>query len=236
MALTRPRKSTAGFTLLEVMIALGILAVALMAIGDLNGGAIRMHAYSKRLTIAVQLARGKMLDVQQMLKKDGLSDYSKEYHGDFEEEGWPEFKWRAQVIKPDFSVDPTTAMNKLSGGLGIDPAAQGGILGQLGGAAGATGATGGSSPLPGGAGGAAGAGGLGGPMAGLMDGQLKAISETIKSSVRELKLTVSWKNGTQEDSFDVVEHIVVMPTLATTPPTTPGQPGMPPGMPPNVVH
>jgi general secretion pathway protein I len=200
------RRLLAGFTLLEVMISLGILAVALMAIGDLNGGAVRMHAYSKRLTVAVQLARGKLLDVQELLRKDGLSDFSKEYHGTFEDEGWPEFKWRAQVIKPDFDVDPMTAIDRLGGSLGLDsmPGGVSGALGNLGGAI---------PGMPAGGGGGAAGGALSalGPMAGLVDAQVKQFSETIKNSVRELKLTVSWKAGSTEESFDVVEHIVVMP-------------------------
>jgi general secretion pathway protein I len=209
------RWMSAGFTLLEVMISLGILAVALMAIGDLNGGAVRMHAYAKKLTVAVQLARGKMLDVQEQLRKDGLSDYSKEYHGTFEDEGWPEFKWKAQVIKPDFDVDPTTAINRLGGGLGLD-SAPGGIGGALSGLTGGGGLPGGASSglsgIPSGpTGGAGGALGALGPMSGLVDAQVKQFSELIKNSVRELKLTVSWKAGSVEESFDVVEHIVVLP-------------------------
>lgn len=197
----------AGFTLLEVMVSLGILAVALMAIGDLNGGAVRMHAYGKRLTVAVQLARGKMLDVQQQLRKDGLSDFSKEYHGTFEDEGWPGYKWRAQVIKPDFDVDPSSALERVGSGLGLDQAA-GGIGGALSSLTGGGGSSG-SAPTP-----AGGALSALGPMAGLVDAQVKQFSETIKGSVRELKLTVSWKSGAKEESFDVVEHIVVLPESA----------------------
>ena len=44
-----------GFTLLEVMISLGILAVGLVAISDLNGGAVQMHAYSRKATVATLL-------------------------------------------------------------------------------------------------------------------------------------------------------------------------------------
>ena len=43
------RPSRSGFTLLEVMISLAILAVSLVAISGLTGGAIAMEAYSRRL-------------------------------------------------------------------------------------------------------------------------------------------------------------------------------------------
>ena len=47
-----------GFTLLEVMISLAILAVALVAISGLNGGSVQMHAYSRRATEATEVSRG----------------------------------------------------------------------------------------------------------------------------------------------------------------------------------
>jgi general secretion pathway protein I len=205
-----------AFTLLEVMVSLGILAVALVAIGDLNGGAVRMHAYATRLTVAVQLSRGKMLDVEQQLHKDGLSDYSKEYHGDFEEEGWPNYKWRAKVIKPDFEADSNKLVDKLAGGLGLNTTDIASVAGSLGGGSGSSSSRSSSSSTSGSAGGAMGGivGQLG-PFGGLMDAQFKQIGELIKNSVREIKLTVSWKSGSQEESFDVVQHIVVLPEQKT---------------------
>ena len=93
-------KLRSGLTMLGIVF--GVFSViAMLAIGDMNGGAVRMHAYAQHLTIATQLARGKMLDIQQILRKDGLSDFSKEYHGTFEDEGEPTYKWRALVIKPE---------------------------------------------------------------------------------------------------------------------------------------
>src|SRR5207237_5110770 len=47
-----------GFTLLEVMISLAILAIALVAISGLNGGAVAMHAYGRRATEATRPLRG----------------------------------------------------------------------------------------------------------------------------------------------------------------------------------
>jgi len=212
-----------GFTLLEVMVSLGILAVSLMAIGDLNGGAVRMHAYATRLTVAVQLARAKLIDIEYILRKDGLSDYSKEYHGDFEEEGWSEYKWRARVIKPDFDLKGDKAFSGLASGLGLGSADVGSMMSGLGGGSSGSssglggalgGAMGGLGGLLGGSSGAAGgSSGLSalGPMGGLIDGQLKTFTEQIKSTVREIKITVSWKAGSEEESFDVVEHLVIMP-------------------------
>jgi general secretion pathway protein I len=200
--------SSRGFTLLEVMVSIGILGVALLAIGDINGGAVRMHAYGKRLTVATQLARGKMLDIQQMLRKDGLSDFSREYHGDFEKDGEPTYKWRAMVVKPEFDVDPQSLISMASSGLG------------LGGDASSPGAQTVTNPLA-----------SGGMLNGLLDGQIKGMSEAVKQSVREVKLTVSWKGGRgEEETFDLVEHLVILPNAmqnaaANATPMTPGAPG-----------
>lgn len=166
------------------MVSLGILAVALLAIGDINGGAVRMHAYARQLTVAVQLARGKMLDVQQLLQEEGLSDYSKEYKGDFSDEGFREFRWVAQVIKPELEIDATRLLEMASSAL-MPPARPGEPVMD--------------NPL------------TSGPLAGLAATQLQQVIETIKTSVREVKLTIHWKNGRREESFDLVEHLVILP-------------------------
>lgn len=219
-SLRRPpgrRTGARGFTLLEVMVSLGILAIALLALGDLNGGAARMHAYATQLTVAVQLARGKMLDIQQQLIKDGLSDYSKSYKGNFEDEGWPEYSWKAQVIKPDFNLDGNKALSSVGSGLGLNMGDISSMISNIpglgGGGAGASAAppAGGDTTTGGGA--PSVLSGLG-PLGGLLDGQVKQLSEQVKNSVREIKLTVSWKAGGHEESFDVVQHIVQMPDAA----------------------
>ena len=53
-----------GFTLLEVMVAMGILALALTAIVGINGGSISAHDYSKRVTVATMLARSVLDEVR----------------------------------------------------------------------------------------------------------------------------------------------------------------------------
>ena len=66
------RVRSAGFTLLEVVVAMAILCMSLMAIFNMNAGAIRMHTYTKRLTVATLLARSKMTDIEQQLYDKGF--------------------------------------------------------------------------------------------------------------------------------------------------------------------
>lgn len=88
-----------GFTLLEVMIALMILTLALTALLGHEGVAIQMSDYSNRVSQANLLAQGKMLDVQHKLVKDSMDIYDNCEEGDFRDEGFRRFKWKACAYK-----------------------------------------------------------------------------------------------------------------------------------------
>lgn len=198
------RSGRGGFTLLEVVIALAILGLALMAIFDLNAGAVASHGYTKRLTVASLLARSKMIDLEQQLYDDGLPTDDDEESGDFNEEGWPNFKWRARILVPKTDqVSPEQLIGSLLGvplGSGGEGDLLGGLLGGLGG--GAAAAAGGAVPGAG-----AGLAALG-PMAGMAQTQITQMMQQITDTVREVHLTVSWKDGNQVDSIDLVTHVI----------------------------
>ena len=220
-----------GFTLLEVMISLAILAVGLVAISSLNGGAVAMHAYGRRATQAALLLRGKMLDVEEELQKNGFSDFNDEKHGDFSDDAAPGYAWSAEILKPDVQLDPAQLLNLVGGGT------QGkGTQGQAGGGAGALAGMllggQGAASIPGGG---ASAALLAGPLGGMMQTQAKTFIETLKKSVREIRLTVSWPDGKERRSVSASQIVVILPESVgqaqTTPPPAqvpqPGQPGNP---------
>ena len=89
-----------GFTLLEVIIALAILGTSLMAIFEVSSQAIYAHVYAKKLTVATLLARSKMIDLEQEMYDKGFQLDDDEQAGDFSEEGWSSFKWRAKIVAP----------------------------------------------------------------------------------------------------------------------------------------
>lgn len=219
-----------GFTLLEVMIALAILGMSLMAIFRLNAGAVAMHAYTKRLTVASMLARGKMVDLEQELYQEGFEVDDQEVSGDFKEEGWNAFQWRARIIMPDTSeTSPEQFMGALFnlpiGGSSDDPLA--GLAGMLGG--GAAGAEGATNPnLPPGA--TQGLSPLAGIASGLLTTQFTQMMGQISEQVREIHLTVSWKDGTQVESLDLVTHVVQQGTGGDRNGAS-GAGGIPPGLP-----
>jgi general secretion pathway protein I len=235
------------------MVAMAILGLALMAIFDLNAGAVASHGYTKRLTVATLLARSKMTDLEQELMDEGFPLDDKEMNGDFSEEGWESFKWRAKVIAPKTSgVSPEQLMGALfnipmGGG---EEGASGDPLSALAQMMGGSSGQGGTGALPPGASPAGGLGALGGMASGMMQQQFNQMLQQISQSVREVHLTVSWKDGTLTESVDLVTHVVsagkgsdrnaqgnTLPRPPGTPgaPGTPGLPGggsLPPGMPP----
>ncbi len=209
-------KRRAGFTLLEVVVALSILGLALMAIYNLNAGAISMHAYVKKVTVASMLARSKMTDVEQELYDKGFSTDDEEKSGDFSDEGWSAFKWRATVAAPKTNgVSPEQLMaaifNLPLSGNSSD--LMGGLAALFGGGTSApkpeVAQSGSSAPTPSLAGGALAspAGALG---AGLIQTQFTQLVDQITKSVREVHLTVSWKEGKNIETLDLVTHVVSM--------------------------
>lgn len=57
---TRFVRNPGGFTLLEIMLALSILSIVLLALAGLAATAIRGNAFSDRLTTATTLAKDKL--------------------------------------------------------------------------------------------------------------------------------------------------------------------------------
>jgi type IV pilus assembly protein PilV len=62
----RLSKSTKGFTLIEVMIALVILATGLLALMTMQIVSIKANAFSSEMTYAAMLGQGRLEDVRNM--------------------------------------------------------------------------------------------------------------------------------------------------------------------------
>jgi general secretion pathway protein I len=212
---TTARRALRGFTLLEVMVALALLAAAFMALADLGGNALRNYGYARDLTTATLLARGKMAELEDKFEDEGFKDFDQEAEGDFADQGRPEYRWQAKVSKPTADLKGGGLMRLLEGAgvgggvlsaLGIAPTGEGGA-GAKSGASGsaATGAA------PGGGGGpTAGASPMAGEMTKVVQSQLTAFGEKLDQSVRELTLTVSWMDGRVPHDFSVSTHLVVV--------------------------
>ena len=126
-----------GFTLLEVVIAMAILAMALAALVGHEGIAIQMSAYSNRMSQAALLARAKMLDIEHRLHKDSMDALDVCDEGDFRDEGFRRFKWKACGYPLELAEGAGDQMVEqfmsLFSGMGMSIPGGGGGIGQGGG-------------------------------------------------------------------------------------------------------
>lgn len=92
-------RNRAGFTLLEVMIALVIIAFAFTGLLGLHARSIKMIAYDQNLTRATLLARELISQVQfQVSASAGLQDLG---NGQGTFDGYPGFRWEREVLATD---------------------------------------------------------------------------------------------------------------------------------------
>jgi general secretion pathway protein I len=92
MRMTVPRVYNAGFTLLEVMIAMAILAITLVAVYQSQSQSISMAGNSRFLTTASLLAQSRMVEI------DAAAG-----NGDFGED-FPDYRWQVEIGETEIDV------------------------------------------------------------------------------------------------------------------------------------
>jgi general secretion pathway protein I len=206
------REAARGFTLVEVMAALAILALGLTVLLQSTAKTVRAAEQSRMRGVAAALARGALWDVEEQLRKDGFQETDQSSEGDFEEQGWPQIKWKADVRRVELpSPEQLAAMAEQQAQQAAAAAAA-----QAGAGAGTGTGTGSAAPLMEGGGGLLGmlsmfGGGFtaedvaGGNF--LAGGGYTIIQDVFKVAIRKIVLTVSWKALGQEESFDVVYYV-----------------------------
>jgi len=93
----RPRRA-AGFTLLEVLVALAVIAFAFVGLLGLHARNIQAIARDQNLTRATLLARELISRVQFQVLSEGIQNLS-DGQGTFE--GYPGYRWEREVISTD---------------------------------------------------------------------------------------------------------------------------------------
>jgi general secretion pathway protein I len=209
-----------GFTLLEVLVALAVLAFGLMAVSDLAGTALAQHGYARDLTVATALARGKLAELEETYEDSGFKDFDETQEGDFGDQGHPEFAWQVEVKKPDTTLGPEQLLAILLGQSGADANTQELLQKLLGSPQAGGQASGPTSAM---------AGAPGGLLGGVLSAQLTAFGEQLKKAFRQVTLTVAWRDGRTRHQFDVTTHLVVL-----NPKAPGGARGASPDVPPNI--
>ncbi|MCG5054807.1 MAG: prepilin-type N-terminal cleavage/methylation domain-containing protein [Myxococcales bacterium] len=97
--------ASGGFSLLEVMVALAILAGALIILLRIVTGNVQNTNKAKLMTVATFLARAKIVEIEDRVLIEGFIDFDDERKGDFANEGYPEIAWDSIVERVRLPLD-----------------------------------------------------------------------------------------------------------------------------------
>lgn len=92
-----PSRDVAGFTLLEVLIAVAILAIMLTSLIGSQLNSIVATRYARDISIAALLAEWQIVELETQQRKTGFVNSDVELEGDFAEQGWEQFEWACTV-------------------------------------------------------------------------------------------------------------------------------------------
>lgn len=88
-----------GMTFLEVMIALAILALSLVALLQSQGASLNLGAKANAIDTATLLGQMKMEELQMELRKEGFDKLRDEDRGEFDREKFPKYSWEYKISK-----------------------------------------------------------------------------------------------------------------------------------------
>lgn len=194
--------SKVGFTLLEVMVALTILGMALVWLLKGQADSLARNVGARMRLQAIYLANYKILETEQLLRKEGFGTFEGENCGDFESdhlEGVETFRYCVSIEKielPDLSMftqqlaslgdsDATSAQDASTDGQ-LPPFVQD-ILSQL---------------IPGG--GDDVMSGLSSMMGNILTMAISTIQNVLEQAMRRVRVTVFWNVGKRQKSYELV--------------------------------
>ena len=206
--MTRATKRIAAFTLLEVMVAVGILAIGLTAIFSSEGQAIRVAHRARNMNIATLLARCKMEELEEQVIRDGMpavDDHGRDGCCEGAEVDHFSCEWNIErVVLPDEGEAYEDEEGESAGGGLLD-----GVVGDEGSQ---------TAALDGMLSGAGGMGGVGDAFTEMAIGiAFPVLKPAIEEQVRRASVTVQWKEGEREHSFDVIQFLVAEQPPAVDP-------------------
>jgi len=190
-------RSISAFTLLEVMVAVGILGVALTALFSSEAGAIKMAHSARKMGLGVELARCKMGEIEEQIAKEGLpavfESESDECCEESEIEGFT-CDWEInRIVLPETMFE----IEEDEGGeaFGSDSEDSTSLLEAA--------ASDPLSLLSGGGGQV-----MGEIATTAMSLVYPVIKPSIEEQIRSVRVTVHWREGNRERSFNVSQYLV----------------------------
>jgi general secretion pathway protein I len=207
-------RSLSAFTLLEVMVAVGILGVALTALFSSEAGAIKMAHSSRKMGLGVELARCKMGEIEEKIAKEGLpavfASESDECCEEAEIEGFT-CDWEInRIVLPETMFEGEEGEegeafdSDSEDSTGILEAAASDPMSLLSGESGAL---------------------MGELAATAMSMVYPILKPSIEEQIRSVVVTVRWHEGGRERSFNVSQYLVA----EQPPPEDPNNPTLPGG-------
>ncbi len=201
-----PRARLRGFTLLEVLVAIAILGLGLTVILSSQAGLFSSASRGEHLTVASNLLRCKMSEIEVDLEQRGFQLTDENDEGECcegESEGY-NCSWKIERVE----LPPLPEASDLDGG--VADGAEQGALGPLGAIAGVSSAQG--APLGEGSGpdalmeqlGSASGSGMEGMVMGFVYPSLKPMLE---ASIRRVTVKVTWREGVRERDLEVVQFL-----------------------------
>ena len=222
----RNRRSARAFTLLEVLVALAILGLGLVVILSSQAGLFSSASRGEHLTVASNLLRCKMSEIELTLAQKGFSLTDEHDEGDCcedESEGYA-CSWKIERVElpplPEASLDGDGGVPGPAGSAGLKgpgdlsfgtpPAGgpgAGGPMGALMGIAATQGASLGDKATPGSVMqelGSTGTSGMEGMVMGFVYPGLKPMLE---ASIRRVTVTVKWSEGRRPRELEVTQFL-----------------------------
>jgi general secretion pathway protein I len=131
------RRRAGGFTLLEVLIAVAILAISLSSLLGSQMAAMRATRYARGVSVAAFLAEYQLVEIEFEMKRLGWVQEDKQFEGDFSEQGHKDIRYDCLVDfveLPDYqalqkakNAADTDGTDNLSGMMETDDAAFGAL-------------------------------------------------------------------------------------------------------------